>query len=646
MPPILLPLAGDAMHNKWRRLGRLALTLTLFGVGLSAMPSITRGQAPANEPVLPEGTDPDGTDRLTRIEQQLQRLEAQNRRLQKRYNNLTRKYEALLQQRNDPVFGARVGNSDGTGIPGGVNLRPTAFLQEKAREQIGESGEEEPSRRKKFSAEPEEESEEEAVEAPPFQPPTPRLRVQSGTSGGAGEIIEPVPPSVMADYVDKRGPYQPDMRPLRMMGSVSFREGLEIRTTDDFFTFEFHNLTQLDYREFSQTGDALHDNFIVTRQRWYFQGQVSPYAYYYTVINRGYGSLDILDTWADFNFAPMYKEHFQLRVGRMKTPYTYEYIKMTDSDQIAPERSLFVTNYADNREDGAMAHGYLFERSLEYFAGVFNGPRRSFVGYTNSKAFFGLINVKPFLHCGIECLEQLNITGSINGGLSHGPTQPPALTTANDQSPSSSAAVVNVSPTFLIFNSKTFENGSFMQWAADVAYYYKSFTMLANYAGGFQDYSLQGSGTLPSATVFGPFASGAFVGVGSSKRTEVPLAGWSVAASYFLTGEQITRRVYLTEPRRPFGYYNGRLNPGAIEAYFRFANLQLGDQVFTGGFANPADWANRASTTDTGINWYLNHYVRVYFDWQHAFYNQPVFMSDTKSSKHNDLYWFRTQIFF
>jgi phosphate-selective porin OprO/OprP len=610
------------------------------------MRSVALGQEFSRETLLPGGTDPDGPDRLTRIEQQLQKLEAQNRRLQKRYDNLARKYEALLQRGKDPVFGARTGNSDGMGIPGGLNLRQTSFWQEKekAREQTGEGGAGESTGEKERGGEPESEEGEEAEEVP-LQEARPRQRVQSGTSG-PGVVVEPVPPAMMAEYVDKRGSYQPDMRPLRVPGSVSFREGLEIRTPDDFFTLEFHNLTQADYREFSQTGAALHDNFIIPRQRWYFQGQVSPYATYYTVINRGYGSLDILDSWADFNFAPQYKQQFQFRVGRMKTPYTYEYIKISESDLIAPERSLFVGNFADNREAGLMAHGYLFERALEYYTGVFNGPRRSFEGFTNSKAFFGLINFKPFLHSGVEVLEQLNITGSINGGNVRAPLQPVALTTANDQSPASSTAIVNVSPTFLIFNSKAFENGTYALWAGDVAYYYKSFTMLANYAGGFQTYSLQGPGTLPSATVFGPFASGAFVGVGSSIRTRVPLAGWSVAVTYFLTGEQITRRVYLTEPKRPFGYYNGRLNPGAIEIYFRFANLQLGDQVFTGGFANPADWANRASTTDTGINWYWNHYVRMYFDWQHAFYNQPVFMSDNKFTRHNDLYWFRTQIFF
>ncbi|HTU22525.1 MAG TPA: porin [Gemmataceae bacterium] len=634
------------MYHTRRGFIRLVLTLALVGAGLASTRSMALGQEAANEPPSPEDREPDSPDRLTRIEQQLQKLEDSNRHLRKRYNDLSRKYQSLLQQGNEPVFGGRAGSSDGMGVPGAVTIQPASFLPEDAREQTGEGGAGVPSDGGPRTYEPEEAGGEgEEVDGGPLQPRIPRSRLQAGTSG-PGEVIEPMSPAVMAGYVDQRGSYRPDMRPLGMPASISFREGLEFRAADDFFTLEFHNLTQLDYRQFSQTGDALHDNFVIPRQRWYFQGQVSPYAYYYTVINRGYGSLDILDSWADFNFAPQYKEQFQLRTGRMKTPYTYEYIKISESDLIAPERSLFVTNFADNREEGIMAHGYLFERSLEYYAGVFDGPRRSFTGFGNSKPIFGLINYKPFLINGPEWLKNLNLTGSINGGIVRAPTQPSALTTANDQSTTSSPAIVNVSPTFLIFKSNAFENGSYMQWAGDVAYYYKSFTMLANYAGGYQTYSLQGSGTLPSANVYGAYASGAFVGVGSSKRTEVPLAGWSVACTYFLTGEEITRRVYLLEPRRPFGFYNGRLNPGAIEAYARFSNLQLGDQVFTGGFANPADWANRVSTTDTGINWYWNHYVRMYFDWQHAFYNQPVFMSDSKSTRHNDLYWFRTQIFF
>jgi phosphate-selective porin OprO/OprP len=643
-----------------------AAALVVFACWLGAASGKTSAQDGAY-PSPPESISPDQPmDRMARIEARLRELEARNQRLQERYDDMAQKYRSLLPKANNPPGGVEARNVDGVGVPGGIDLwssSPYWFTN-------GMSGREDPSDVEE-RRQPQDEGDGvrrqsgaggagirmEELYGPFAQPPrfpfrsgsavatSAPTRTQSGTSG-AGVRVAPVSGEAMGEYVEERGPCIPDMRPLRIPAEVHFREGLQIRSSDDFFTLEFHNLTQLDFRAFSQTGDALHDNFVIPRQRWYFQGDVTPYATYYTVINRGYGALDILDSWVDFNFAPRYKRQFQLRAGRMKTPYSYEYIKLSASDLIAPERSLFISNFGTNRELGAMVHGQVFDGIMEYYLGVFNGQRRSFQDFNNSKDVFGLLNFRPFVNTDIGWLKYLNLTASVNGGNERNPTQPVALTTANDQSTTGSPAIVNVSPTFLIFNSRAFENGARMQWAGDVAYYYKSFTMLANYAGGFQDYSLQGSGTLPSVTAFGPFASGAFVGVAGTQRTRVPLEGWSVAATYFLTGEQISRRVYLTEPIRPFGYYNGRLNPGAIEIYSRFANLQLGDQVFTGGLADPRLWANRVNAIDTGVNWYLNHYVRLYFDWQYSTYNRPIFLSDSKSTQHNNLFWFRTQVFF
>lgn len=640
------------MNRDGFRFAPAAVAIVLFACWIG----VARGQDGA-EPSPPLSISPDEPgDRLSRIESRLRQLETHDQQLQKRYDDLTRRYLKLREQFNGPVLGAEATNADGQGVPGGLDfgLSSLSWIQDEksGNAEDAEQPEEEGSARRQSGAggagirmgsgRPQRLPFGQAPRTP-FVSASGAVRVQSGTSG-PGVRVAATTGQAMGDYVERRGPYVPDMRPVALGAAAQFREGLQVRTTDEIFTFEFHNLSQLDYREFSQTGDALHDNFIIPRQRWYMQGDVTPYATYYTVINRGYGSLDVLDSWVDYNFAPKYKEKFQIRVGRMKTPFTYEYIKISESDLIAPERSLFVGNFAPNREVGAMAHGRVFDGIMEYFVGVFNGPRRDFQDFNNSKDVFTFLNFRPFVNTDINWLKYLNISGSVNGGNQRNPVQPNALTTGNDQSPS--AAVVNVSPTFLIFNSKAFENGARMEWAGDVAYYYKSFTMLAGYQGGFQNYSLQATGTPTSTTAFGSFASGAFVGVGSSKQTRVPLTGWSVAATYFLTGEEISRRVYLTEPIRPFGYYNGRLNPGAIEVYSRIANLQLGDQVFTGGLANPAFWANRATAIDTGVNWYWNHYVRMYFDWQHSMYNQPVFLSETKSSKHQDLFWIRTQVFF
>ncbi len=622
--------------------GTMLVFLSLGAVRLCAQEGV--GDVSSSEESEPN-TDPDGPDWRMRIEQQLRRLESRNNRLQKRYDQLSKQYNHLQKQGSEGVFGIVPNNPDGKGIPNGVQFRPTlAFLQDDGDGSEGSDPSEAKSaekKQKRTSDDLEGQEEEEKEEAPITIAPPRRPRRQSGL-GGAGQIIEDAPRQNMEAYVDLLGSYQRNMRPPRMPASVSFREGLEIRSADDFITFEFHNLTQADYRDFSNTGDALHNNFVIPRQRWYLQGQLTPYAYYYTVINRGYGPLDVLDSWVDFNFAPRYKEKFQIRVGRMKTPFSYEYIKISESDLIAPERSLFIGNFAGNRQIGAMMHGQLFERQMEYFVGAFNGPRRSFQGYDNSKDLYTFLNFKPFLHSGLDWLEQLNLSTSYNVGNEHSPLQPAFLTTANDQSPSANAQ--NVSPTFLEFNNGAFENGMRMAWGGDLTYYYKSFTLTAGYQGGYQQYSFS-SQTLPSTKNF-LLGTDAFVGFGSTQRTTVPLEGWNVALTYFITGEEITRRVYLLEPKRPFGFYNGRLNPGAIELFSRVSNLQLGSQIFTDNLANPALWSNKATAVDTGVNWYLNNYVRIYIDWQHAMFGSPVYLGTNHYTKHENLYWLRTQVFF
>jgi phosphate-selective porin OprO/OprP len=453
----------------------------------------------------------------------------------------------------------------------------------------------------------------------------------------------------MQNYMDNRGPYRRDMPPEVHRGGLVLGEGIEWQSNDGFIALVFHNLTQLDYRVFDPTGDPLKDNFFIPRQRWYFQGTASPYATFYTVIQRGYNSLDIFDSFIDVNFAPKYKDNLQFRVGRMKTPYTYEYLKMSEADLIAPERSLFVSNFVPNRQDGAMAHGRLFERSLEYYAGVFNTGRRSFQDFTSSKEFCALLNWKPFLFTGIDLLQQLNLSGSVTTAAVRDPLQPAELRTASDQSPGQAADAV--SPVFLAFNSGVFENGWRTQWAGDVAWYYKSLTFLGGYQGGFSNYSIARTATttptVPGlSTGLASSGGGTIIGVDSNTRFKVPLTGWSAAMTWFVTGEQISRRVYLVEPIRPFGFYNGRLNPGAFELYSRVSNIQLGDQVYRNGLVDPHFWTNRATSIDTGVNWYLNHYIRMYFDWQHSFFYTPTYISPGHLTKHMDLFWLRTQVFF
>ena len=438
--------------------------------------------------------------------------------------------------------------------------------------------------------------------------------------------------------------YKPNMPALKRKVEAEFGDGLTVKTDDDYFSLTFHNLTQVDGRFFDPSGDPLHDNFIIPRQRWYVIGNISPNVRYYTVINRGYGTLDVLDAWVDLNFGGIDRDKLEIRVGRMKTPYTYEYIKISETDLIAPERSVFVGNLAPNREIGVMAHGRLLNQRLEYAVGLFNGPRRSFEGFNNGKDLFTFINSKPFLDGDSELLKQLNVGGSWNWGNEHNPAQPFDLRTANDQSTSPAAG--NVSPTFFRLADNVFEDGTRMQWSGDVAWYYKSMGILAGYQGGFQDYALT-IGVLPSVQQL-RLGQQEFAGVIGGNRTRVPMSGYSIAAFYFLTGEEITRRVDLLEPRKQFASSAlSEGNIGAIELFSRYAFMSLGGDVFTAGLADPTISSNRATVIDNGVNWYLNHYVKLTFDWQYSAYGSPVLLTPAgRNTSFNNLFWLRTQVFF
>ena len=309
----------------------------------------------------------------------------------------------------------------------------------------------------------------------------------------------------------------------------------------------------------------------------------------------------------------------------MKTPYLYEYYSIAEGDLIAPERSLLAGNLAGNRQDGMMALGELFGGRLGYSTGIFNGPRRSFQDYKSSPDGFLYLNSRPFLKSeSLKFLNYLNIGGTAYGGIENNPAQPQFFRTANDETTSPAAG--GLSPTFLALNTNVSERGTRSQWSGHVAYFYKSLMLLGEIGGGTQDYATPGH-----------------------KPISVPFEGYMVQGAYFLTGEQLTRRVNVVRPRRNFGFNKGgEFGYGAVEVHSRYSQLSLGQQVFSGGFADPNQWTNSVYTVDTGVNWYLNYYTKIYFDWQHAGFANPVvtgnpshrFMSST------DLFWLRFQLFF
>jgi phosphate-selective porin OprO and OprP len=125
----------------------------------------------------------------------------------------------------------------------------------------------------------------------------------------------------------------------------------------------------------------------------------------------------------------------------------------------------------------------------------------------------------------------------------------------------------------------------------------------------------------------------------------VPVEAFYIQASYFLTGETRSS-LGIVKPNHPFDLRKGKFGTGAIEPFFRYEYLDIGSQVFTNGLADPNLWANRVFQTHVGVNWHLTQYIKLYFDWNHAEFNEPVLFAPGRRQKTSDMALIRVQIFF
>lgn len=138
-----------------------------------------------------------------------------------------------------------------------------------------------------------------------------------------------------------------------------------------------------------------------------------------------------------------------------------------------------------------------------------------------------------------------------------------------------------------------------------------------------------------AALVKGPFSlqsEATLTPVDSTFYGSLLFYGWYVDASYFLTGEH---RVYRkefgvfdrVEPARPFLRSTGTdgvdFGPGAWQVATRLSQVSLNSGAIQGG---------RQTDLSVGLNWYLNPYTRVYFNYVHAMIDQTAAGSSTCDS--------------
>ena len=422
-----------------------------------------------------------------------------------------------------------------------------------------------------------------------------------------GQSLPPNPP-VSARFDDPATPYN---KP----GKVKFGPGFELRSDDDEFFVQFHNVTQIDYRGYQQGGQStVHDTFAIPRQWFMFSGRITQPVGYFLSLANGFDNISMLDVFLDWTIDPK----LQFRIGRMKTPFTYEFLIEPIQGLLNPERSVFFNNFGQNRDVGGMAYGRLFDSKLDYAVGIYNGARNGFLAPQDGKAVSALLNFKPFNKAEGSILENFNIGGSVFAV--NGTNSPPLPQTLRTAVPTNGNGILGVP--FLAFNNNVRETGSKAFWDVHAAWFYKQLAVIGEWGSGFQDYSLASN---------------------LHQRTSLPVQSFYVQAGYLLTGETRSS-VGVVKPLHPFSLKDGGM--GAWELVTRYQYMDVSSQVFSAGLSDANNSANRLYLTDLGFNWHMTQFVKVMFEWEHAEFNQPVLYAPNKRQLTSDMFLLRFQLYF
>jgi phosphate-selective porin OprO/OprP len=426
-----------------------------------------------------------------------------------------------------------------------------------------------------------------------------------GAAAGFSQVAESPSPRFDMPFVTPNAPTQSRWGP-----------GFQLRTTDDEFDIQFHNLTQLDGRFYGIPNQTpVSDTFGIARQWFVFNGHLTrPYEYYVS-FNDSFDSFAALDVFLNVN----YDKRLQFRFGRFKSPFCYEFYAQPTEALASGEWSVFFNNFGINRDLGTMLWGESVAGRIDYAAGIFNSVPNAQFDLSNPKSVIAFLNLAPFRPVEDSPLENFNVGGSLVAGNQNHVPVPQELRTIV---PVTGSNVIGVP--FLTFNNNVVVSGPRNLWSLHSAYFYRSLMVLAEWQSGFQDYALANN---------------------TNSRVHLPIESFYVQASYFLTGERLASRGRV-KPLRSFDLRPGRFGLGAWEVVARYSHLTLGQQVFTAGLADPNNWTNSLFVTDLGINWYWNPYIHVLFDWQHAGFGSPVVYAPGGFARTSDLFMIRFEVWF
>jgi len=333
------------------------------------------------------------------------------------------------------------------------------------------------------------------------------------------------------------------------------KDGVVIKSQDGKFQFRFRPVVQADGRFFVKSGS---NTFLLRRVRPVLEGTAFEF-FDWRIMPELAGTPNVQDAYLNIRLV----REIQLRGGKFKPPVGLERLQ-ADPDLQMMERGL-PTNLVPDRDVGVQLHGELFDGTILYAGGIFNGVGDGVNGdldNNDKKDLDGRIFVRPLAPTSLAPLQRLAIGIAATRGTHVGP--PPGYRTAGQA-------------TFFTYSDGALAAGTHRRIAPQASYYFGP------------------------VGIFGEYTRSSQIVTNGTSTQRVDHDAWQISGSVFLTGEEAS---YTTvTPRRQLDPHNGGF--GAFELAARYGELRLDTKTFTLKFADPTRSPRKATEWGVGLNWHL-----------------------------------------
>ena len=352
--------------------------------------------------------------------------------------------------------------------------------------------------------------------------------------------------------------------------------GFSLTSRDQAYQLKIRGYMQADsHFLFDDHGQAV-DTFQMRRVRPIIEGTIDKLFAFRFMADFGLGRQSVQDAYIDANF----DRQFKLRFGKFKPPVGLE--RLQSGSELKWVERGFPTNLVPNRDVGVQAFGDLFDGTVSYAAGWFNGVPDGGSGDvdgTDPKEWAARVMFQPFIN-GTSPLQNLSFGVSDSFGDKKATGDLPRF-------------VSPVQATFFSFKNTVLAQGQTDRISPQVTWNWQQFGLLGEYV----------RSSIRVST-----------GANAKPREQLTNDAWQAVGIFVLTGEEA--RFGNINPTHPFTL--GGDGWGAIELLARAGQLNVDNNAFTLGFADNTTAAESAQSWAAGINWYLNRNIKASLDYEHT----------------------------